>query len=93
MLFSKIFKTIFMGRFKKSLTMVSSRLVPRRSLLPRCPREVWERAGERTPRIPLILAQFYPWSHFTSFYSSILEKLLADSMDVSVEVSANSGKF
>ena len=24
-------------------------LVPRRSLLPRCPREVWERAGERTP--------------------------------------------
>ena len=23
-------------------------LVPRRSLLPRCPREVWERAGERT---------------------------------------------
>ena len=24
-------------------------LVPRRSLLPRCRREVWERAGERTP--------------------------------------------
>ena len=24
-------------------------LVPRRSLLLRCPREVWERAGERTP--------------------------------------------
>ena len=24
-------------------------LVPRRSPLPRCPREVWERAGERTP--------------------------------------------
>ena len=24
-------------------------LVPKRSLLPRCPREVWERAGERTP--------------------------------------------
>ena len=24
-------------------------LVPRRSLLPRCPREVWERAGKRTP--------------------------------------------
>ena len=24
-------------------------LVPRRSLLPCCPREVWERAGERTP--------------------------------------------
>ena len=24
-------------------------LVPRRSLLPRCPREVWESAGERTP--------------------------------------------
>ena len=28
----------------------------------------------------------YPWSQFTSFYSSIFEKLLADSMDVSVEV-------
>ena len=26
-----------------------SSLVPKRSLLPRCPREVWERAGERTP--------------------------------------------
>ena len=28
-----------------------------------------------------------------SFYSSILEKLHDDSMDVSAEVSANSGKF
>ena len=27
---------------------VAASLVPRRSLLPRCPREVWERAGERT---------------------------------------------
>ena len=44
-------------------------------------------------KIPLVLEQFYPWWHFTSFYSSIFEKLLADSMDVSVEVSANSGKF
>ena len=72
---------------------VEPSLVPRRSLLPRCPREVWERAGERTPSQPLILEQLYAWSHFTSFYSSIFEKLLADSMDVSVEVSANSGKF
>ena len=24
-------------------------LVPGRSLLPRCPREVWERVGEKTP--------------------------------------------
>ena len=72
-------------------------LVPRRSLLPRCPREVWkEQARERLAnngKIPLILEQFYPWSHFTNFYSSISEKLLADSMDVSLEVSANSGKF
>ena len=54
-----------------------------------------ERARERLAnigKIPLILAQFYPWSRFMSFYSSLLEKLLADSMDVSVEVSANSGK-
>ena len=29
--------------------MVYDSLVPRRSLLPRCPHEVWERAGERTP--------------------------------------------
>ena len=53
-------------------------LVPRRSLLPRCPREVWESAGERTPsqywQNTPILAQFYPWSHFTSFYSPIFEK-------------------
>ena len=28
---------------------VEPSLVPRRSLLPRCPREVWERGGERTP--------------------------------------------
>ena len=28
---------------------ISASLVPRRSLLTRCPREVWERAGERTP--------------------------------------------
>ena len=55
-----------------------------------------ERARERSAnigKIPLILAEFCPWSHFTSFYSSILEKLLADSTNVSVEVSANSGKF
>ena len=72
-------------------------LVPRRSLLPLCPREVWkERARERLAnngKIPLILEQSYPWSHFANFYSSISEKLLADSMDVSLEVSANSGKF
>ena len=36
------------SRFFKSLYRESS-LVPRRSLLTRCPREVWERAGERTP--------------------------------------------
>ena len=28
---------------------VEPSLVPRRSLLPRCPREVWGKAGERTP--------------------------------------------
>ena len=72
-------------------------LVPRRSLLPVVRAKSGKvRARERLAnigKIPLILAQFYPWSHFTSFYSSIFEKLLADSMDVSVEVSANSGKF
>ena len=75
----------------------SSSLVPKRSLLPLVlAKSGKERARERLAnigKIPLILEQFYPWSHFTSFYSSILEKLLADSMDVSVEVSANSGKF
>ena len=56
-------------------------LVPRRSLLIRCPREVWKRAGERTPsrppsqyiyigKIPLILAQFYPWSQTSVFCKS-----------------------
>ena len=43
-----------------------------------------ERARERLAnigKILLILEQFFPWSHFTSFYSSILEKLHADSMD------------
>ena len=39
------------------------------------------------PEIPEIL------SKWKAPYSSIFEKLLADSMDVSVEVSANSGKF
>ena len=29
--------------------MARTSLVPRRFLLPRCPREVWERAGESIP--------------------------------------------
>ena len=52
---------IFSKSFKRSLQEIQFNrelytkiiggysLVPRRSLLPRCPREVWERAGERTP--------------------------------------------
>lgn len=46
-------------RFVLSCNTSLASLVPRfpkRSLLARCPREVWETAGERTP-----------WSHFKSF--------------------------
>ena len=61
-------------------------LVPRRSLLIRCPREVWERAGERTRanigKIPPILAQF------SSLNVCVSQKLLPDG----VEVSRNAGK-
>ena len=52
-------------RFVLSGNTSLASLVPRRALLTRCPR------GEKTPsqiniaKIPLILAKFYPWSHFT----------------------------
>ena len=39
-------KSILVDIYRQSLL---SSLVPRRSLLTRCPCEVWERAGERTP--------------------------------------------
>ena len=42
--FSRVVQPLF-----KLLKTPEISLVPRRSLLPRCPRKVWERAGERTP--------------------------------------------
>ena len=40
-------EALSLGQFAQEYYMLS--LVPRRSLLTRCPREVWESAGERTP--------------------------------------------
>ena len=61
-------------------------LVPRRSLLIRCPREVWKRAGERTPSRPP--SQYI---QFSSLNVCVLQKLLSDGMEVSrnANLSAN----
>ena len=88
--------------FASKIVLRQPSIVPRRSLLIRCPREVWKRAGERTPsrppsqyiyigKIPLILAQFYPWSQFSSLNVCVLQKLLSVGMEVSrnANLSAN----
>ena len=71
--------------------------VPRRSRLIRCPREVWKRAGERTPSRPP--SQYIYWQNTPDFSTilplvtnvCVLQKLLSDGMEVSrnANLSAN----
>ena len=76
-------------------------LVPSRSLLIRCPREVWKRAGERTPSRPP--NQYIYWQNTPDFSTilplvtifkfnvCVLQKLLSVGMEVSrnANLSAN----
>ena len=64
-------------------------LVPSRSVLALCPREVWERAGERTPsqywQNTPHFSTFLPWSHFTCFYSCVLGEYLSVTSQLTAE--------